>query len=167
MRHALLSLCAAMMFIFSSLGLQSHGLSWLPSFPALWIVFFVYFVFHRSLTQGLFLGLGSSVLIAQFTTLPIFYIFIALLISIYSMTAMNVFFKLSLQQKVLLVGPIGFLILLTFELSLGKLPHSNFWFPNILVSFLTALSAPVVFFPLHRVDRRYRLDPLDSMEIYI
>ena len=167
MQHNLFSIALAALLIVLSLGLQSHGTQLISIFPALWILFFGYFAFHRPLHLILTLSIFTALVLSQFSVLPLFNIFLVLLVFTYLIVGAKNFFKLALPQKMILMGPICFLMLTFFDISSG-IPTLQALDLNILgISLLTGLAAPLIFVPLHRADRRFRLDPLDSMEIYI
>jgi len=167
MKHGALSFCFASMLIFLSLGLESHGQQIFFYFPVLWLLFYGYFTFHRSLQLNLLLCLFISILLSQFTVLPIFQIFLTLAALTCFTEALKNFFTMDFRQRIFLMGPICFIALVGFDLSSGSSFAEAVNLTTLLRSLGTGILAPLIFFPLHKIDQRFRLDPLDSMEIYI
>ena len=167
MKRATLHTILALLLSLILCSLQSHFYNLPFPAPALWVVVFCFFSFYRSLTLSLLFNSLLVFMLAQFSVMNAIAMILALNGLSFFAKSMQTRFHLAEHQVVLSVGPMTFLI--QFLLSLPSLPSIfafNYW-SSLTLALSTAIFAPLIFYPRLRLAEKFRLDPLDSMEIFV
>jgi|GEM_PF-2459263 len=158
---------AASLVTYLTLGLQAT-LYVLPfPAPALWVVVFCFISFFRPFPTAMVFNVFLCLIMAQFTVVNLAPLMLILNIHSFFIKSIQNRFHLNQNQICLSIGIFSFSISLSLYLLQGPSAYEPQWFGWLGQTLSTGLLAPLLFYPLIRLDTLLPGDPLDSLELYV
>ena len=134
--------------------------------PNLWLIVFAYFCYYRSITTLLVFNIFLTLLLLQMTSVnPGPLILVLNIITIFAKVLQDRV-HLTYNQMILSTGIVCFLF--NLGIWLVQYPKSGLYLPNVFAWFSSSLStlicAPVVFYPVYKLDQWLCRENSDTLE---